>query len=314
MKLERDCKRFIDTVSRTFERDNRKFRNFMDLVLKYRNGNLKALELQMKLVEMLRDHSGLIDQLNDLVPEEFNVPVQDAESKIQELLGSCMAKLKNRPEDLESFIIILKEVKEKKNLKSEDFAKLDLILKDEPEMLDAIKQYLTTYQKKESGSAHYETMQPKDHYQQREVAEYTTASAAFRARMTRGNNYGKPQLGNGEEKPQVAYLPILTGSVSLPTAIKNEYLLFKVMGEHLSKEQYEEFVKCIALFIDMIISPAELFELTHHLFQDERYFGFFQEIINSRELARRKQTVLFKPSTELDYSSIFFKTFVVKLY
>lgn len=299
VKLKRDCTRFVETAYRLFEREPKKSRIFTDLILKYKHGSLKALELQVKLVEMLKDHSELIDQLNLLVPEEYAVPVHDPESNLQEVLASCMMELQGTPGALESLIELVTELKNKRNPTAEDFAKLDLLLKDKPEMRDVIKQHLVALQKNELNSQAGGNL-ANEQNQQIEVEEYSAA----RSRITRGkDNLKKNLLGRTEEKPSFVYVPGIAGSVSLPTALKNEYLLFEAMMEKLPKEQFEEFCKCIGLFLDMIISPVELFELTQGLFTDERYFGFFQEIISSRELARRKQTVLFKPSTEFDFSS-----------
>lgn len=309
MKLEKDSKKFIESVYRAFGNDIRKIRIFNDLVLKFHNGKIQLLDFQIKLVAMLKDYSELIDNFNRLVPDEFQVPVQDREVNLEETMKKCMAKLKNRPKDLEAFINILRDVKEKGRLMSEEAgAKLDQILKDEPEMRDAIKNYLNQDQQKDSASLEEapSSKEPNQFTQLNESDDYKTPSAAFRARMIRERGAGVrgPPIRRVEEKivPSVSTQPPVT-TVTLPAAVKTEHLLFEVMQKNLTPGQYEEFTKCIALFIENIISPSELFALTKELFKDERHFAFFQEIINTRESTRRKQSALFNPSSEFDFSS-----------
>lgn len=308
MKLEKDSRKFIENVYRAFGGDSRKVRAFNDIVLKYHHGNVKLLEFQKKLIDMLKDHSDIIDQFNRLVPDEFRVPVQDSEKNLQEALTKGMAKLKNRPKDLDALIKILQEVKGGNREISEDaLAKLDSIFKDEPELRDAIKSYWISEQPKEREA----DLQPEPSYTketnyQADLDDYKTPAAAYRARTTRGRGVptARELPARKEEKPAPdTNGQVVVTTISLPTAIKNEQLLFQVLQEQLTPSQYDELAKCIALFIEMIISTNELFDLTKSLFKDEKYFAFFQEVITSREAARRKATVLFKPSTEFDFSS-----------
>ena len=311
MKLQRDCEKFIKQIFKCFEDDPHKHRSFVNLVLKYRQGNLKVLEFQLKLVDMLKDYPELIENLNRLVPEDFKVPIEDPNLKMQEAITSSFDKLRNRPADLQNFINILKEHKEQRITNYEEtYTKLDAILKDEPELRDIIKQHIKMGEPKEQ-EAHVEQQEIREQRSQLGATGYNRYERNFagtRVVRERDTSRGVAQKRPNEQEaapPAVKYVGGMTSIVSLPTAAKSELLLFQVMKSILSEEMYEEFVKCIALYVEVIISAHELFVLTQDLFPDDNYFGLFQDIINSRESARRK-TTMFKPSMENNFSSNYY--------
>ena len=72
----------------------------------------------------------------------------------------------------------------------------------------------------------------------------------------------------------------------------------------MSKEEYQDLIKLIFLYSECVITSYELFLFAKKVIKDPNYIAIFHDLMISRENSRRKNTAYFKPSGEVDLSSI----------
>lgn len=272
----------------------------------------------MKLVELIKDYPDLVEQLNKLLPDDMKLKKlsnhelghdsergqMDMQSLFQELSQRC-------PDKLQRIIELIQDIKSSNNNKELSKEILSDILHDEPVLLDLFTKQLKLdgedNRRNYDGDNAGENSNSVHNYQDVEDDEYPRARAGRIPRGQPGRRLKPGKRGKRTEfEPGIqSNVPREPVATVLPPTIRNELYLFEYLQNQLSKENYEEFIKIIYLYIESVITSSEVFALTKHLFEgNENYFSFFREIIVSREITRRKNTTYFKPLNEIDFKKL----------
>ena len=306
-KNYKTCENFIISVYKTLDNNQPKLRSFINLFSKKRNTS-RPLEMQKSLIDIIRDHTHLVDQLNKFLPEELKVPKisndNGASSYSYEendnlAIQNIFSQLKQRrPEKVQDIIDLVKEMQQNETENSVIMNRFNLLLEDEPEILKYFSLKLNEDTRRKSRDQNdFVIEQPIN------LPIYEQERSVPKIIKTKAKDLKKDRFKADNEL--VALQPTIPVQTALvPTAMKNEILFFNYLKNELREDHYDNLIKLLSLYTECILTAQELFLMTKDFLPlNDNYFNYFQEIILSRETSRRKATAFYKPLNEIEFKS-----------
>ena len=327
-KVFKSCEQFVFSIYKSLENQPNKLQAFTSLFQSNKKSNNNLLESQKKLFELIQDHPDLIEQLNNLLPEDLKIPKSNLQvpmmreqeeepNQIQKIFAELQSR---RPDKVQSIIELISAIRNNKNRKNIEGLKdkLAKILEDEPNLLNMFMKYLRQFleeatmvdtneaepSREESLSAETPMdIEENDDLRVRNRGSRGAAGRGFGRSRGKGRRGGIRRAGNDVTQPSS---PTTAPAITLPVTVRNELNLFENLRTSLSKGNYNQLIKLVYLYTECIIGANEVVSMVKPLFKgNDNYTTLFQEVIFAREKARRKNTTLFKPFSEVDFESKF---------
>ncbi len=322
-KVYNNCEQFVLSVYKTLSDKPSKLQTFTNLFSRNKKSNIKTIETQSKLAELLKDHPELIDQLNRLLPDNLrilnpNLQVSSArqqEEEAKEINKIFMELQKRRPDKVQEMIELIKSIKSNQSSKNIDSLKekLSKVLVDEPTLLKmfmnafrsefdkgTVNGYAEADQK--GGESSDEPAMEFDENEEIRVSNRAVRGApGARSYVRRG---GKGRRGGARRVEVDGGSPPSAPSITLPVTVKNELNLFENLRGTLSKGNYGQLMKIIYLYTECVIGANEAYQMVKPLLKgNDSYLHLFHEMLFAREKRRRQNTEWFKPLSDIDFES-----------
>lgn len=324
-RFYKSCETF---VTKLYKSHPPLYRSLHNIILRYKKKPSDMIENFQKLIEIIRNDKTLISDMNKLLHSNLKIPftmgpsgAEKAKAQFESKIQDCFNILRNKnPGKLDRIIEYLEE-NAKQNQDPLDLAEkllrqLKDILSDEHELYNEMSKILNEFvisekQKKRNDLAeiepevYFEEIQNESIYGTIPSRSKLTSKAIRPAKKLISNpnpNYihNNEIIENTNNYNNGRYGVV----AAIPVAMKNEWQFFENIKLKLSNNHYDDLIKCVYLYSECIISSYDLFTLTKDIFKDYELFFIFRDIMLSRENSRRKMTPFFKPSGEIDLSSI----------
>jgi hypothetical protein len=337
-RILKGCENLVQKILKQYPQ---KYRQLANIILKNKpkldqRPDTPMMEVFEKIVEILKENSLFITELNKLLHQDLRVPQsstdekKDLQSRVEEVFKLINKKQPNKFTQLCNY---LKENNPSFTnglafISTELYSYLERLLSDQPEFLREIQNILNEFSNKSD-------TRNQDRTKQEPLNEQITEEYPPSTNITQpASNITKPMKiinSKGRKLPQSQpreninqslfdlhkpspYLarPVNHPSPSIPTAMKNEMTFIESLRGRMSSTHYDDLIKCLFLYSECIITSFELFKLTKEIFIDFSVFNSFKDIILFRENSRRKATNHFKPLSEIDFSSEIYIIFFIK--
>lgn len=304
---------FLDQVKLQFAKQPRVYNQFLDIMKDFKAQNIDTPGVIARVKELFAGHGSLIYGFNTFLPPGYKIELDEVEDKpiapkkqpefnhARNYVKKIKQRFEAEPQIYTDFLAILHTFNKDSSGIKDVYDQIAVLFKDQTDLLDEFTQFLP------------DPVQTQQQSRKRLAKKQGARLGNKRPSAQRATDMIKRQTSDDEAGPSA---PAATAAgAAPPLAASYEELEFfnRVKNELGSRKLYHEFLKCINLFSQEVITRGELITLVRDLVGSHQelfewfknFIGYDEAVDQIPEKKEKQPPVILVPRAtyEIDYST-----------